>query len=104
MVYNVEISEEAQEDLDEYISYLLFEKKSAQAAQNVLDDFETTVQSLELVAGSLKLCDNLRLRELGYKRIDFFHHDYFMLFRIEKDKAIVDSIFHTLQDYEHKMR
>ncbi len=43
------------------------------------DDFETTVRSLRSVAGSLKLCDNPRLKELGYRRMDFFSHRYFMM-------------------------
>ena len=30
-------------------------------------------------------------------------HKYFMLYRIEDEKAIVDNIFHELQDYENKM-
>ena len=30
-------------------------------------------------------------------------HRYFMLYRIEKKKVIVDAIFHGLQDFEDKM-
>ena len=37
-------------------------KKSDQAAKNVLDDFEATIQSLKSVAGSLKPCDNAHVR------------------------------------------
>ena len=55
------------------------------------------------VAGSLKLCDNLKLRELGYRRIIFLFHRYFMLYRIENDIVYVDNIFHELQDFENKM-
>lgn len=55
------------------------------------------------VAGSLKICDNPKLRELGYHRINFLSHRYFMLYRIENDTVYVDNIFHELQDYENKM-
>ena len=74
-----------------------------QAARNLLNDFETTKISLSKVAGSLKLCDNPKLRELGYRRINFLAHRYFMLYRIENDTVYVDNIFHELQDYENKM-
>lgn len=40
MVYKVIITSDAEEDLDKFISYLLFVKKNRQAATNVLDDFE----------------------------------------------------------------
>ena len=55
------------------------------------------------MAGSLKLCDNPKLRQLEYRRINFLNHRYFMLYRIEDDVLIVDSIFHDLQDYENRM-
>ena len=103
MEYRVVITSDAEADLDGFIRYLLFEKKSDQAAANVLNDFETTKLSLSKVAGSLKLCDNPRIRELGYRRMNFLSHDYFLLYRIEGDTAIVDNIFHKLQDYENKI-
>ena len=90
-------------DLDSFITYLLFEKKSGQAARNLLNDFESTKTSLSNVAGSLKLCDNKKIRELGYRRINFLFHRYFMLYRIKDDTVYVDNILHELQDYENKM-
>lgn len=103
MDYKVVITSDAEIDLDEHIQYLLFEKKNLQAASNVLDDFEATKNSLSKVAGSLRLCSNLKLNKFGYRRINFLSHRYFMLYRIEGDLAIVDKIFHELQDYENKM-
>lgn len=38
MVYKVVVTKDAEEDLDSFIRYLLFEKKNKQAAQCVLDD------------------------------------------------------------------
>ena len=66
MDYKVVITKDAEDDLDRFVKYLIFEKKNMQAAQNVLDDYDATIESLKHVAGSLKLCDNLKLRELGY--------------------------------------
>ncbi len=51
----------------------------------------------------MKVCDNPRLQSLGYRRINFQQHRYFMLYRIENDVVYVDDIFHELQDYENKM-
>lgn len=103
MDYKVVLMKGAEEDLDKLLNYLLFEKKSEQAAKNLLDDFESTVISLSHVAGSLKECENPRLKKLGYRRINFLSHRYFMLYRMEEGVAYVDSIFHELQDYENKM-
>ena len=103
MDYKVVVTTDAEEDLERYIRYLLVVKRNEQAAKNVLDDFESTVKSLKSVAGSLKLCENPRLRKLGYRRINFLSHRYFMMYRIVEDTVFVDNIFHELQDYERKM-
>ena len=103
MDYNVVVTKVAREDLERFIQYLLVEKNSMQAAKNVLDDFDATIETLKHVAGSLKLCDNPRLRESEYRRINFLNHRYFMLYRIEEKMVYVDNIFHELQDYENSM-
>lgn len=102
MVYKVLITEDAEKDLDHFIQYLLFVKNNPQAASNVLDDFQQTKKRLSQVAGSLKYCDNPRLKALEYKRINFLSHRYFLLFRIVDDTVIVDNMFHQLQDYENR--
>ena len=103
MDYKVVVTKDAEEDLERFIKYLIFEKESLQAAANVLNYYDATVESLKHVAGSLKLCDNPRLRQLKYRRINFLNHRYFMLYRIESNIVFVDNIFHELQDYENKM-
>ena len=75
--------------MNQFIQYLLFVKKNKQAAKNVLDDFENTIKKLKYVASSLKVCDNPRLQGLGYRRINFQQHRYFMLYRIENDVVYV---------------
>lgn len=103
MDYEVVVTKDAEEDLERFIKYLIVEKKSKQAAENVLNDYDATIKSLKYVAGSLKLCDNPRLRELQYHRINFMNHRYFMLYRIVDNIVFVDNIFHELQDYENKI-
>ena len=69
-----------------------------------ISDYDVTIESLKHVAGSLQLCDNPRLRQLEYRRINFLNHRYFMLYRIVDNVVFVDNIFHDLQDYENKIR
>ena len=104
MDYNIVLTADAEEDLNKYVRYLLVEKKNEQAAKNIIDDFESTIHCLKNVAGSLKLCDNPKLKALGYRRINFLGHRYFMLYRIVENIVFVDNIFHELQDYENKMK
>ena len=103
MDYKVIITEDAEADMDGFVYYLLSEKKNEQAVCNLIDDFEATIDVLTHAAESLKMCENQHLKELGYRRINFKSHRYFMLYRIEEDTVYVDNIFHELQDYENKM-
>ena len=103
MDYRIVVTKDAEEDLERFIEYLIVEKENMQAAENVLNDYDATIESLKNVAGNLKLCDNPKLHQLGYRRINFLNHRYFMLYRITDNIVFVDNIFHELQDYENKM-
>ena len=102
--WKVLVADDVEEDLSEFVHYLLFEKMSEQAANAVLEDYDETLDELESVAGSLKLVDNPRLANLGYRRINFKRHRYYFLYRIEGDTAIVDAMYHELQDPNNVMR
>ena len=78
MEYKVVITSDAEEDLDRFVRYLLFVKQNPQAATNVLNDFEKTKQSLSNIAGSLQPCENPHLNALGYRKMHFQTHRYFM--------------------------
>ena len=103
MEYKVYVTIDAENDLNRHVLYLLKEKRSRQAVTNLLDDFVQTKEILAIVAGCLQPCKNQRLRNQGYKRINFLHHDYFMIFRIEDQNVFVDGIYHFLEDYENKI-
>ena len=101
VLYKVIISPKALEQLDDYISYIHYTLLNPAAAQSMLSDAEKTRKTLELSAGSLKLCSHSLLHELGYRVIKFEKHNYAMLYRIEGDIAYVDGIYHMMQDYEN---
>lgn len=80
MEYEIVLTELAKKQLDQIIYYILFELKNEQAALQVLKDAENCQLRLSRTAGSLKLCDNPKLRSLGYRILHFKHHRYFMNF------------------------
>lgn len=100
MDYNVVLTSRAQLDFKNITHYLLYELRSEQAAISVTNDMEHTIERLSNIAGGFKLCDNPRLRDLGYRTIHFKRHNYFMLYRIQDGIVYVDAIYHDLQNYE----
>ena len=79
--------------------------KSDQLFKDLGTDTTTAIRMfLTQAVANLSLCENQRLRALGYHRINFLRHRYFMLYRIEENTVFIDDIFHELQDYENKMK
>ena len=104
LTYKVVISDEAISDLRRYVGYLINVKKTTQAASNLLDDYDETISTLSTVAGSLKMCESPKLRVRNLRRINFLHHNYFLLYQLEGDTAYVTNIFHGLEDVDNKLR
>ena len=101
--YRVIILPEAKQDLRRYRDYLLKEKKSSQAAKNLVLDFNETASKLRTVASSLREPDSIELKTRGLKRINFRRHDYFLLYHMEGSVAFVTNMFHSLEDFENKL-
>jgi len=104
MEFKVVLTSRAQLDFKNITHYLRYELKNEQATINVTNDMEHTIERLSYMASGLKLCDNPRLRDLGYRTIHFKRHNYFMLYRIQDDIVFVDAIYHDLQNYEDIFR
>lgn len=103
MDYEIIVTETAENSFDEVVQYLIYVKKNKQAARNLINDFERTKNRLCQVAESLRYCENETLKKLGYRRINFVDHRYFMLYRVEGKTVFIDQIFHELQDFEDKI-
>lgn len=101
MAYKVVITAFAKHQLDMYMAYTINEFKNTQAARAIRDDAKLTKEKLTIAAGSLPLCENEILSKNGYRRILFPKHDFFMVYRLDGDKAIVEAMYHELQDFEH---
>jgi len=102
--YKVKVSPNAKKELKDRLAYLVKVKQNKQAANNVMQDYRETRESLSRIAGSIKEADSKKLRERSLKRINFHRHDYFLLFRIDGEVVTVTNVFHFLEDYENKLK
>ena len=60
MGYKVVVARDAAEDLERFIQYLMTEKESVQAAENVLNDYDATIESLNNGAVFCKKSEAMR--------------------------------------------
>ena len=104
LTYKVVVSDDAVSDLRRYVGYLINVKRNPQAASNLLEDYDETITVLTSVAGSLRLCESPNMTKRNLRRINFLHHNYFMLYRFEEQTAFITNIFHGLEDADNKLR
>lgn len=101
MDYEVVVTPDAESDMNAFLDYLFYSKQNVQAVAALTDDFEKTLRRLAISAASLRPDDDLKCAALGYHRIRLHRHRYFMMYRLEGQTAIVDRVFHDLQDYKN---
>lgn len=102
--YKVVVTINAQEDIKRYLRYIRNVKKNPQAAKSILDDYIATRMHLSTCAAMLADPDSEILKQRKLKRMNFLKHDYFILYMIEDDKAVITNIFHSLEDHESKLK
>lgn len=102
--YDVILTNKAETQAMEILDYIFFKLENPQATYSVEQDMRETVKQLSHVAGSLKLCDDPKLYDLGYRTIHLKCHNYFMLYKIVGKQVFVTGIYHDLQDYENILR
>ena len=101
MVYNVEVTDYALDQLDNILNYIINQLDNPDAASAVVDDFDEAIKKLERTAGSLKLCEESELAQHGYRRYHLARHRYILLYRIDGKNVFIDRIYHELQDYQN---
>ena len=104
MDYKVIFTENAMEDMDSIVEYLIFHLRNKQAACHFIDSIENGKFVLSNSAESFQLCLIPRLQSKGYRRLNLDKTQYFLLYRTENSIVFVDGIYHQFQDYENKIK
>ena len=102
--FRVVANEHAKADLKKYAEYIRLELKNPQAAKSLIEDFRETKQTLERIADSLQEPFGEELRKRKLKRLNFKKHNYFMLYKVDDDRAIITNVFHASENYEEKLK
>ena len=104
MAYEVLATTDADYDYANIVDYLMNVLGNEQAVSHFMNEYDEAVELLSDIAGSLGPCQDEELADLGYHRLNFKEMNYFFLYRISGDKAIIEGIFHGSQDYENILK
>ncbi len=64
--YRVVVTPEAKKQMRSYLYYLKYVLKNEQAAVSVRNDYKETIRKLEMVAESIKICENPDLARISW--------------------------------------
>ncbi len=101
MRYNVHVSDLAFRQYDRFLEYIYHTLLNPQAADSLMQDFDTTISILEMQAESYEYCKSEHLRKQGFHKIHFKRHRYLFVYRVKQNRVIVEGMYHELQDYEN---
>lgn len=87
MEYKLLITKDAENDINEIISYIVNELKNPIAAGNVLSETEKSYKVLIAAPAAFPLCIDRRLRSGGYRKIPV--KNYIIFFRVDEDRKTV---------------
>ena len=98
-MYNVDVSERAEDDLERIIAYISQNLSAPKAASEFADKIYDCFDNLENNPYIYSVCHDSRLQKEGYRRT--LVKNYLVVFKIHEDiKAVhVHAIFHGSQDY-----
>lgn len=98
--YIVEISETAEQDLENIISYLRYNLAGDIVADKYKVFFKQKLQGLEEIAESMPVLDENLTGHKNIRKINVRNYILFYIINEEKSKAIVLRIGHAFMDWE----
>lgn len=103
MAYKLNITEHADELLDNLVYHLIYRLKNIQAAKHLLDYIDEIYDRLEVNPFQFTECRDLYLAKKGYIEAVVPQMNYIIIFDVGDDVVNVVGIFHWLENYQNKL-
>ena len=104
MIYNLTVTDKAEELLDNLIYYLVECLKNKQAGRHLMSMLENVYKQLEENPFVYKECDDPYLNGLGYREAIVPEMNYIVIFEVDDDEVTILGFFHQLENYSLKLR
>lgn len=103
MIYKFNVTEHADELLDNLVYHLIYRLMNKQAARRLLDSIDVIYERLEVNPFQFAECRDVYLANKGYREAVVPHMNYIVVFDVRTDVVNVVGIFHELEDYKNKL-
>lgn len=103
MDYKLNVTEHADELLDNLVYHLVNRLKNKQAARHLLDSIDIVYDRLELNPYQYPECRDTYLVKKGYREAVVSQMNYMVILDVRVDVVNVVGIFHQLENYQSKL-
>ena len=103
MIYKLNVTEHADELLDNLVYHLIYRLMNKQAAQRLLDSIDVIYDRLVINQFQFAVCRDVYLANKGYREAVVPHMNYIIVFDVRTDVVNVVGVFHELEDYKNKL-
>ena len=103
MVYKLNVTEHADELLDNLVYHLIYRLKNEQAVKHLLDSIDAIYDRLEVNPFQFPECRDVYLAQKGYREAVVSQMNYIIIFDVRADVVNVVGIFHQLENYSSKL-
>ena len=103
MIYKLNVTEHADELLDNLVYHLIYRLMNKQAARRLLDSIDVIYERLVVNPFQFAECRDAYLANKGYREAVVPHMNYIVVFDVRTDVVNVVGIFHELEDYKNKL-
>ena len=103
MAYRLNITEHANDLLDNILYYLVSQLKNKQAAKHLMDEIDNVYNRLEENPLQFPPSRDTYLANKGYHEAIIGQMNYTIVFSIRADIVNILGIFHQLENYQKKL-
>ena len=103
MAYKLNVTEHADELLDNLVYHLIYRLRNKEAARHLLDHVESIYERLMENPYQFPKCRDIYLAKKQYYEAVIPQMNYIMIFDVRADIVNVVGIFHQLENYQNKL-
>ena len=99
MIYDINITKPAELDISAAVSYIANDLQNPIAANNLLDEIELAITSLENMPNRQTLVKNENLASLGFRILQVKNYLIFYIIREETKSVTIERFLHCRRDW-----
>lgn len=98
--YSLTISDDALNDLQNYIDYIIYQYQDYFVVAKIYEDFQETVQKLRIIGDSIEICNFPSAQRNKIRKIRLKKYSFYLFYIIDGNNIEIIRGFHSWRNYQ----